>query len=578
MLEQKIKEELGELLVKKEYITRKQLEKALKKAEEENKELDKAIVELGYITEKEIYQILAEDLGFEFVDLSEIELKPDLAQFLPDNIAKRYNAVPIKFNGEKLVVAMVDPLDTNAVDDIMLMTGLDVETVMATESDIRRAINRIYGSAEIAEADDISASIAEINIGELSNLEIGELDEEEISVDKLKEMVDEAPIVKLVNQIIFHAISDKASDIHIEPWPKEVVVRYRMDGILHEIMRIPKHLLAPMVSRIKIMSALDIAERRKPQDGKIHLKYEGRDFDLRVSTIPTVNGEKVVMRILDKSSVMLGLDRLGFMPDIREKLEWLIAKPYGMILVTGPTGSGKSTTLYACLNKLNQGTVNISTVEDPVEYQIQGINQVQVNPKAGVTFASALRAFLRQDPDIIMVGEIRDHETAQIAVEAALTGHLVLSTLHTNDAPSAATRLIEMGIEPFLVSSAVVGVLAQRLARTICSACKEPYVPPKEALKDIGLAYTEEEIVFYKGRGCEVCKGSGYKGRTGIHELLIISDRAREVILRRGSANEIKRAVLEEGFKTLQDDAIRKVLEGIITVEEALRVVFMGNA
>lgn len=578
MLEQKIREELGEILVRKEYITKKQLEKAIKKAEEENKELDKAIVELGYITEKEIYQVLAEELGFEFIDLSEIELRTELAQFLPDNIAKRYNAVPIRFDGEKLVVAMIDPLDTNAVDDIMLMTGLEIETVMATETDIRRAINRIYGSAEIAEADELASSIAEINIGELSNLEIGELEEEEISVDKLREMVDEAPIVKLVNQIIFHAISDRASDIHIEPWPKEVVVRYRMDGILHEIMRIPKHLLAPMVSRIKIMSALDIAERRRPQDGKIHLKYEGRDFDLRVSTIPTVNGEKVVMRILDKSSVMLGLDRLGFMPDIREKLEWLISKPYGMILVTGPTGSGKSTTLYACLNKLNQGTVNISTVEDPVEYQIQGINQVQVNPKAGVTFASALRAFLRQDPDIIMVGEIRDHETAQIAVEAALTGHLVLSTLHTNDAPSAATRLIEMGIEPFLVASAVVGVLAQRLARTICTACKEPYVPPKEALKDIGLAYTEEEIVFYKGRGCEVCKGTGYKGRTGIHELLIVSDAAREVILRRGSANEIKRAVLEEGFKTLQDDAIRKVLEGIITVEEALRVVFMGNA
>lgn len=578
MLDQKIKEELGEILIKKEYITRKQLERALKKAEEENKELDKTIVELGYISEKEIYQILAEELGFEFVDLSEIELKSELAQFLPDNLAKRYNAVPIKLEGDKLVVALLDPLDTNAVDDIMLMTGLQVETVMATESDIKRAINRVYGTAEIAEADDISSSIAEINLNELSGLELGELEEEDISVDKLKEMVDEAPIVKLVNQIIFHAISDKASDIHIEPWPKEVVVRYRMDGILQEIMRIPKHLLAPMVSRIKIMSALDIAERRKPQDGKIHLKYEGRDFDLRVSTIPTVNGEKVVMRILDKSSVMLGLDRLGFMPDIREKLEWLIAKPYGMILVTGPTGSGKSTTLYACLNKLNQGTVNISTVEDPVEYQIQGINQVQVNPKAGVTFASALRAFLRQDPDIIMVGEIRDHETAQIAVEAALTGHLVLSTLHTNDAPSAATRLIEMGIEPFLVASAVVGVLAQRLARTICSVCKEPYVPPREALKDIGLAYTEEEIVFYKGRGCEVCKGTGYKGRTGIHELLIISDAAREVILRRGSANEIKRAVLEEGFKTLQDDAIRKVLEGIISVEEALRVVFMGNA
>jgi len=578
MIGQKIKDDLPDILLKREYITKKQLEKALKKAEEEGKELDKALIELGFITEKELCQTLAEELGFNFVDLSEVELKPELSQLIPDNLAKRYNVVPIGFENDKLLVAMIDPLDTNAVDDIMLMTGFEVETLMATETDIRRAINRIYGTGEIAEADDLASSIAEVDLGKLEAFDIADLQEEEISVDKLKEMGDEAPIVKLVNQIIFHAISDKASDIHIEPWPKEVVVRYRMDGILHEIMRIPKHLLAPMVSRIKIMSSLDIAERRKPQDGKIHLKYEGRDFDLRVSTIPTVNGEKVVMRILDKSSVMLGLDRLGFMPDIREKLEWLIAKPYGMILVTGPTGSGKSTTLYACLNKLNQGTVNISTVEDPVEYQIQGINQVQVNPKAGVTFAAALRAFLRQDPDIIMVGEIRDHETAQIAVEAALTGHLVLSTLHTNDAPSAATRLIEMGIEPFLVASAVVGVLAQRLARTICSACKEPYVPPKEALKDIGLAYTEEEIVFYRGRGCEVCKGTGYKGRTGIHELLIISDKAREVILRRGSANEIKRAVLEEGFKTLQDDAIRKVLEGILTVEEALRVVFMGNA
>ncbi|MFN3995942.1 MAG: GspE/PulE family protein, partial [bacterium] len=330
MIEQRMKDELAEILIKKEFLTKKQLEKAQKKAEEENKELDKVLVELGYITEKELYMVLAEELGFEFIDLAEVDLKPELSQFLPDNIAKRYNAIPVKLDGEKLVVAMTDPLDTNAVDDIMLLTGMEIETVMATESDIRKAINRLYGSTEIAEADDLSASIAEVNINELSSIEFGDLEEEEISVDKLKEMVDEAPIVKLVNQIIFHAISDKASDIHIEPWPKEVVVRYRMDGILHEIMRIPKHILAPMVSRIKIMSALDIAERRKPQDGKIHLKYEGREFDLRVSTIPTVNGEKVVMRILDKSSVMLGLDRLGFMPDIREKLEWLISKPYGM--------------------------------------------------------------------------------------------------------------------------------------------------------------------------------------------------------------------------------------------------------
>ncbi|MCX7870891.1 MAG: type IV-A pilus assembly ATPase PilB [bacterium] len=578
MLDQKIKKDLPDLLIKKEFLTKRQLEKALQKAEEEGKELDKVLVELGYLTEKEIYQVLAEELGFDFIDLSTLEINHELTKFLPDNLARRYNVVPVKIEGDKLYIAMVDPLDVNTVDDILLMTGLQVETMMATESDIKKYINKLYGSTEIAEADEIESAIKEINVEDFSNLELGELEEEDISVDKLREMVDEAPIVKLVNQIIFHAISDRASDIHIEPWPKEVVVRYRMDGILHEIMRVPKHLLAPMVSRIKIMSALDIAERRKPQDGKIHLKYEGRDFDLRVSTIPTVNGEKVVMRILDKSSVQLGLDRLGFMPDIKEKLEWLVSKPYGMLLVTGPTGSGKSTTLYACLNKLNNGSVNISTVEDPVEYQIQGINQVQVNPKAGVTFASALRAFLRQDPDIIMVGEIRDHETAQIAVEAALTGHFVLSTLHTNDAPSAATRLIEMGIEPFLVASAVVGVLAQRLARTICSNCKEPYVPPKEALKDIGLAYTEEEIVFYKGRGCDVCKGSGYKGRTGIHELLIVTDKVREVILRRGSSNEIKRAALEDGFKTLQDDAIRKVIAGIITVEEALRVVYMGNA
>jgi len=578
MLDQKIKKDLPELLIKKEYLTKRQLEKALQKAEEDGKELDKVLVELGYLTEKEIFQLLAEQLGFEFLDLSTLQINTELTKFLPDNLARRYNVVPVKIEGDKLYIAMVDPLDVNTVDDILLMTGLQVETMMATESDIKKYINKLYGSTEIAEADEIESAIKEIKAEDFANLELGELEEEDISEDKLREMGDEAPIVKLVNQIIFHAISDRASDIHIEPWPKEVVVRYRMDGILHEIMRVPKHLLAPMVSRIKIMSALDIAERRKPQDGKIHLKYEGRDFDLRVSTIPTVNGEKVVMRILDKSSVQLGLDRLGFMPDIKEKLEWLVSKPYGMLLVTGPTGSGKSTTLYACLNKLNNGSVNISTVEDPVEYQIQGINQVQVNPKAGVTFASALRAFLRQDPDIIMVGEIRDHETAQIAVEAALTGHFVLSTLHTNDAASAATRLIEMGIEPFLVASAVVGVLAQRLARTICSNCKEPYVPPKEALKDIGLAYTEEEIVFYKGRGCDVCKGSGYKGRTGIHELLIVTDKVREVILRRGSSNEIKRAALEDGFKTLQDDAIRKVIAGIVTVEEALRVVYMGNA
>ena len=341
-------------------------------------------------------------------------------------------------------------------------------------------------------------------------------------------------------------------------------------------MQPPKHIQAPMVSRIKIMSSLDIAERRIPQDGKIHLKHDGREYDLRVSTLPCVHGEKVVMRILDRGSVMIGLGKLGFYPEIQAQLENMVDKPYGMVLVTGPTGSGKSTTLYSVLNRLNTVGVNIMTVEDPVEYQIAGINQVQQNNKAGLTFASALRSFLRQDPDIIMVGEIRDGETATIAVESALTGHLVLSTLHTNDSSGAVTRLIEMGIEPFLCSSSLICVLAQRLARTICPNCKEAYVPPMESIRKFGLAaYTDSEITFYKGRGCDTCKMSGYKGRTGIHELLVMSDRIRSLILQRCSTAEIRQCAIEEGMKTMPDDGLRKVLDGITTIEECLRVVFI---
>ncbi len=574
MLSEIINDELPQLLLENEYITRKQLEKAQKRAEEEGKTIDKVLVEMGFVTEKEIAQLLAQHFDVEFVDLDEIEVSQEISKLLPEHMARRYMVAPISLQGDKLVVATIDPLNVDALDDIRLISGYDVKPVMVTETALNRLIDRLYGTTDIVEvSDEVATAIDQIDISDLEFLEEAD---EEISIDKLREMVDEAPIVRMVNLIISQAINDKASDIHIEPWAKEVLVRYRIDGVLHEIMRLPKHIHPPMVSRIKIMANLDIAERRKPQDGKIHLKHENKEYDLRVSTVPTVHGEKVVMRILDKSSVMLGLDKLGFLPEIREKLEWLISKPYGMILVTGPTGSGKSTTLYACLNKLNTGDKNIMTIEDPVEYQIPGVNQVNVNPKAGLTFASALRAFLRQDPDIIMVGEIRDRETAQIAIEAALTGHLVLSTLHTNDAPSAATRLIEMGIEPFLVASALLGVLAQRLARTICPNCKEAYIPPKEALKDLGLTMIEEEYTFYRGRGCDLCKGTGYKGRTGIHELLIITDSVREAILRRASAAEIRRIAKEEGFKTLQDDAITKVLMGITTIEEALRVVLMG--
>ena len=575
MLAEVINDVLPDLLLEKEYITKRQLEKAMKKAEEEGRALDKVLVDMGLVTEKEIAELLAEHFGIKFIDLDEVAIPSEVTKFIPEHMARRYNIVPVSADADKLVIAVLDPLDVDMLDDIRLVSGFDVEPLLATETALKKKLNSIYGSTDIVEVDEeISSAIQSIDMSDLDILE--ETDEDEISIEKLQQMVEEGPIIKMVNLIISQAINDKASDIHIEPWAKEVVIRYRIDGVLHEIMRLPRHILPPMVSRVKIMANLDIAERRKPQDGKIHLKHENKEYDLRVSTVPTVHGEKVVMRILDKSSVMLGLDKLGFLPEIREKLEWLISKPYGMILVTGPTGSGKSTTLYSCLNKLNTGDKNIMTVEDPVEYQIPGVNQVNVNPKAGLTFATALRAFLRQDPDIIMVGEIRDHETAQIAIEAALTGHLVLSTLHTNDAPSAATRLIDMGIEPFLVASALLGVLAQRLARTICPNCKEPYNPPPESLKDLGLTYVDEEYTFYRGRGCDVCKGTGYKGRTGIHELLIVTDRIKEAILRRAPAAEIKRIAKEEGFKTLQDDAIAKVLMGITTIEEALRVVLMG--
>ena len=434
----------------------------------------------------------------------------------------------------------------------------------------------MFGVTDMVAVESTVKDIAETDFG---GMEIEDDIEEEIALDKLKELVDEAPIVRVVNLIISQAINDKASDIHIEPEIRTVKVRYRVDGVLHDVMSPPKHIQAPMVSRIKIMSNMDIAERRIPQDGKIHLRHDGREFDLRVSTVPTIHGEKVVMRILDKGSVMLGLNKLGFSEVNQRMFEDVIDKPYGMILVTGPTGSGKSTTLYSCLNKLNTGTTNIMTIEDPVEYQLPGVNQVQVNPKANLTFASALRAFLRQDPDIIMVGEIRDQETAQIAVEAALTGHLVLSTLHTNDASGAVSRLVDMGVEPFLVASSVVGVLGQRLARTICPNCKEPYEPSPEAIKRFGLSmFSDADLNFYRGRGCDNCKMTGYRGRTGIHEILTMTDRVRSLILNRCSTAEIKQAAMEEGMRTMQDDGLQKVLSGVTSMEECLRVVYVESS
>ncbi len=567
------RKEIGELLVENGLVTERQLARASDQAAKAGESVQKILVNMGFVSDKDITEMVGMQLGVPFVDLDTVDIDPELVHTVPDNLATRYNVIPIELVDNKLKLAMVDPQNVLALDDISLITGFDIEPVIATEDSIAKAIGRQYGSSDLAVVEE---TVKDISAADFGDMEVDDARDEEVSLDELRELVDEAPIVRVVNLIISQAINDKSSDIHIEPDAKSVRVRYRVDGVLHEVMQPPKHIQAPMVSRIKIMSNLDIAERRIPQDGKIHLKHDGKEYDLRVSTIPCVHGEKVVMRILDKGSTMLGLGKLGFYPEIQAQLENMVDKPYGMVLVTGPTGSGKSTSLYSILNRLNTVGVNIMTVEDPVEYQIPGINQVQQNMKAGLTFAAALRSFLRQDPDIIMVGEIRDGETAQIAVEAALTGHLVLSTLHTNDAPSAITRLTEMGIEPFLCSSSVICVLAQRLARCICSNCKEAYVPPMESIRKFGLAaYTDSEITFYRGRGCDTCKMAGYKGRTGIHELMVVSDRIRSLILQRASSAELRQCAIEEGMKTMPDDGLRKVLDGITTIEECLRVVFI---
>jgi type IV pilus assembly protein PilB len=568
-----MKKDLGELLVEDKLITEKQLLKAIDSTKKTSESLQKTLVSMGYVTEKDITEVIGKQMGVSFIDLDNYDLDPELARSIPEHLAQRYKVIPVAEKDNKLTLAMVDPLNVIAIDDIRLITGFDIEPVIATEDSIMKSINRQFGVTDLAEVHE---TVKDISATDFGPLEVEEAVEEEIALDKLKELVDEAPIVRVVNLIISQAINDKASDIHIEPEAKQVRVRYRVDGVLHDVMSPPKHIQAPMVSRVKIMANMDIAERRVPQDGKIHLRHDNREFDLRVSTIPCIHGEKVVMRILDKSSVMLGLNKLGFYPEVQNSFEGVVTKPYGMILVTGPTGSGKSTTLYSVLNKLNTGDRNIITIEDPCEYQLPGVNQVQVNDKAGLTFSSALRSFLRQDPDIIMVGEIRDTETARIAVEAALTGHLVLSTLHTNDSAGAITRLVEMGVEPFLCASSIIGVLAQRLARSICPNCKEAYTPPIESIKRFGLsAFTDTEITFYKGRGCDHCKMTGYRGRQGIFEVLVISDRIRGLILQRASTAEIRQSAMEEGMKTMQDDGLRKVLDGVTSIEECLRVVYI---
>ncbi len=561
-------ESLGQILLDEKMVTREQLDKAIQTQHRSGGHLGRILVEQGALAEQNLAKVLAIQWGLPYVQLASIEIDPEVVKAVPQHVAHRHKVLALERTKKKLKLAIADPLNVVALDDVRLVTGLEIEQVVAAEEDIMAAIGRYYtGGVDLEEAMRQAVT---------ADIEIPNDMSEDLSVETLRTLTEEAPVVRLVNLIVSQAIGDSASDIHMEPHRRSVQVRYRIDGILHDVMTPPKTLQAAIVSRIKIMANLDIAERRIPQDGRIHVVIENKEYDLRVSTLPTVFGEKVVMRILDQSSTRLGLNKLGFTSATLEIWEGMSSKPYGMILVSGPTGSGKTTTLYSTLHKINTTDKNILTVEDPVEYQLPRVNQVQVNPKAGLTFANGLRSFLRQDPDIIMVGEIRDKETAEIAIQASLTGHLVLSTIHTNDAPSAATRLVDMGVEPFLISSSVIGVLAQRLTRTICAYCKEAYTPPVEALHRLGLRPEEgEEIVFYRGRGCDRCKGSGYKGRLGIFELMPMSELVRELVLKGASADQIREQAIAEGMKTLADDGILKVLEGVTTIDELLRVVFV---
>ncbi len=566
---------IGELFVQAGLVSHEQLQDALLKQQEGIPlPLDRLLVQLGYITEKDRVRILGQHWGIPFIDLVETPPDPRLSSVIPADMAKRYRAVPVMQQNGKLTVALADPLDIFAIDEIRQHTKLEIEAVIATEDDIQNALRQLYRvSAAVSETvQELMRDMGEAQIQTLAS------EEEDLSAEELREIADDAPVVRLANMIITQAINDGASDIHIEPARDCVKVRYRIDGVMIDSLVLPKRVQASLTSRFKIMADMDIAEKRVPQDNRISATIDGREYDFRVSTLPCIYGEKIVMRVLDKSSVRVGLDKLGFLPDTLAKLEEVISRSYGIILVTGPTGSGKSTTLYSILSRLNTGLVNIITAEDPVEYELPGINQVQVNPKAGLTFASALRAMLRQDPDIIMVGEMRDTETATIAVEAALTGHLVLSTLHTNDASSAPPRLIEMGVEPFMIASSLIAVLAQRLVRTLCPRCKQPYHPTESDFLRYGFTPPDNlhAIEIFRAKGCDYCKQTGYKGRTGIHELLVINDAIRDLILQHAAAYAIQKVAVEHGLRLLKEDALQKVLLGRTSIEEVVRVIYSG--
>jgi type IV pilus assembly protein PilB len=551
--------QLGQILIELGMITPEQLETALEEHRRTPKSIGRVLIDMGMIKEGDLVRALAEQVGLEFVDLAEYPVDPTATTLLPEALARRYRAIPIGEREGKLLVAMSDPANVYALDDIRTITNRDVQPLVATAADVERAIQKFAGMDGQVEA---LASVA--------------ADAIEAEDEQLEAALEDAPIVKLVNAIMTQAVGDRASDVHIEPAEHNVRIRFRVDGVLHEPMPpAPKNIQGGLISRLKVMAELNIAERRVPQDGRISMKVGGKQLDLRLATLPTVFGEKVVIRILDKSNALMKLEDLGFLEESYKSFSRSFRKPYGAILVTGPTGSGKSTTMYATLNILNEEDKNIITVEDPVEYRLPGVNQIQVNPKAGLTFASALRSILRADPDIVLIGEVRDRDTATISIEAALTGHLVLTSLHTNDAPSAITRLTEMDVETFLVASAIDSIVAQRLARKLCERCKEAYQPePRELLEAGYPEWLLPEIQeIYRAAGCAACSNTGYRGRMGMYEVMPVTEEIERLTVERASAEAIKSVAVQQGMITLRDDGLEKVRMGLTSIEEVARVV-----
>jgi type IV pilus assembly protein PilB len=544
-------------------VTHEQVEKARASSQADGKSVLDELVKMGAVSELDVTKALANQLSMEMINLAEYKVPDEIISLVPRHIARRYKVVPVAKHDNTLTVAISDPLDVDTVDSLQYLLKMNVEAVVATKTEIENSLTRYYGSA----TDAVESMLQEITEGEI------EVKEKGVEIFDETATEADAPIIKLVSLIILEAYRSRASDIHIEPLERKLRVRYRIDGVLHEVESPPKRLQAAILSRLKIMAGMSIAEKRVPQDGRIQVPVMGKTLDLRVSCLPTNHGESIVMRILDKSSLLLGLADLGFFSDDEATFERLIHMPDGILLITGPTGSGKTTTLYACLNNINRPDRKIITVEDPVEYQLAGINQVQVNPEINLTFAAALRSILRQAPNIIMIGEIRDLETANIAVNASLTGHLVFSTLHTNDAPSAVTRLIDIGVKPFLVASSVRAIMAQRLVRKICAQCKEPHPPTEAEIR--GLKLDPEQlkgVTLYRGKGCVQCMQTGYRGRMGIFEIAVIDDEIRNLIYEKVSSTTIRARARELGMRTLREDGARKVLAGLTTPEEVLTV------